>query len=161
MAAQAGDEPGDPPAPPARKRVASGQHAADGVERAQRVLEIDRVLGLRPAGELHAHRPGPPAHVHHLPVNAQAEQHVAVVARAEPELVAVPAAGERRFGRRGGKRVSQVGVDGPALAQPGRRDDAAQAPRLVRDHSPVEQQLAEPGHVAGGAAQPAVMHGHA
>jgi hypothetical protein len=99
--------------------------------------------------------------VQHLAVDAQAQQHVAEGARPEPELVAVPAAGEGRLGRGGGECAAHIGVDGPALPEPARRDDPAQAcgsPGPVRDRSPVQQQLAEPGHVADGGAQPAVVH---
>ncbi|HWN63012.1 MAG TPA: hypothetical protein VNO25_20340 [Streptosporangiaceae bacterium] len=97
----------------------------------------------------------------HLAVDAQAEQHVAVGAGPEPELVAVPAAGERGLGRRGGERRANVGVHGPAVAEPARRYDAAGAPGPVGDNSPVQQQLAEPGHVTGGGAQAPVVHGGA
>jgi hypothetical protein len=99
--------------------------------------------------------------VQHLAVDAQAQQHVAECAGPEPELVAVPAAGEGRLGRGGGERAAHVGVDGPTLPEPARRDDPAQAcgsPGSVRDRSPVQQHLAEPGHVADGGAQPAVVH---
>src|SRR5580704_18553395 len=84
-AAQAGDHAGQ--AAPAG--IPAGQEPAHGVEGTQRVLEVGRVLRLRPGGELHADRVGTPADVQHLAVDAQAEQYVAVVARAEPELVPV------------------------------------------------------------------------
>jgi hypothetical protein len=82
-----------------------------------------------------------------------------VGARAEPELVAVPAAGERCLGRRGGERRTHVGVHGPAVAEPAGRDDLAGTPGTVRDRSPVQQHLAEPGHVTGGRAQAPVVDG--
>jgi hypothetical protein len=94
-------------------------------------------------------------------VDTQAEQHVAVGAGPEPELVAVPAAGERGLGRRGGERRSNVGVHGPAVTEPARRYDAAGAPGPVGDNSPAQQQLTEPGHVTGGGAQAPVVHGDA
>jgi len=99
--------------------------------------------------------------VQHLAVDAQAEQHVAICAGPEPELVAVPAAGERRLGRRRGERRTHVGVHSPAVAEPARRYDTAGAPGPVGDNSPVQQQLAEPGHVTGGGAQAPVVHGGA
>jgi hypothetical protein len=79
----------------------------------------------------------------------------------EPELVAVPAAGKRRLGRGGGERAAHVGVHGPAVAQPARRNDPARASGPIRDRSPVEQQLPEPGHIPGGGAQAAVVDGGA
>ena len=158
MAAQAGDHPGELRAVSRVLRCAAGQRPADGVEGAQRVLEVGGVLRLRPGRELHADRAGAPADVQHLAVDAQAQQHVAVRARAEPELVAVPAAGERELGGRRGEGAAHVGIDGPGLAEPAGRDDTAGPFTSVRDGSAVQQQLAEPGHVAGGGAQPAVVH---
>jgi hypothetical protein len=99
--------------------------------------------------------------VQHLAVDAQAKQHVAVGAGPEPELVAVPAAGERGLGRRGGECRANVGVHGPAVAEPAWRYDTAGAPGPVGDNSPLQQQLAEPGHVTGGGAQAPVVHGGA
>jgi hypothetical protein len=97
--------------------------------------------------------------VQHLAVDTQAEQHVAVGAGPEPELVAVPAAGEGQLGRRRGERGTDVGVHGPAVAEPARRHHPAGARGPVWDDSPVQQQLPEPGHVAGGGAQAPVVHG--
>jgi hypothetical protein len=99
--------------------------------------------------------------VQHLAVDAQAEQHVAVRAGPEPELVAVPAAGKRPLGRGRGERRADIGVHGPSVAQPARRNDPPGPPGPVRDQSPVQQHLAEPGHVPGGGAQAPVVHGGA
>ncbi|MGH3206110.1 MAG: hypothetical protein ACRDP5_29285, partial [Streptosporangiaceae bacterium] len=97
----------------------------------------------------------------HLAEDAQAEQHVAIGAWPEPELVAVPAAGERGLGRRGGECRANVGVHRPAVAEPARRYDTAGAPGPVGDNPAVKQQLAEPGHVTGGGAQAPVVYGGA
>jgi hypothetical protein len=96
--------------------------------------------------------------VQHLAVDAQAEQYVAVCTGAEPELVAVPAAGKGRLGRGRRERAPDVGVHRPAVAQPARRNDPAHALGPVRDRSPLQQQLPEPGHVTSGGAQAAVVH---
>ena len=152
-----------PETTPARRRRPgpAGQEAADGVEGAQRVLQVGRVLRLRPGGELHADRVRTPADVHHLAMDAQAEQHVAVVTRAEPELVPVPPAGKGPLGGRRGERGPRAGVDGPGLAQPVGRHDPAGVPGPVRNQPAVQQHLAEPAHVAGGGAQAPVVHGGA
>src|SRR4029077_19753428 len=101
---------------------------------------------------------GAPADVQHLAVDAQAQENVAVVAGAEPELVPVPPAGKRPLGGRGGERAPGVGVDGPGPAQPLRRHHPAATPGSVRDLTAVQQQLAEPGYVAGGGAQAPVVY---
>src|SRR6185312_6645150 len=106
---------------------------ADGVEGAQRVLQVSRILRVRPGGELYADRVRAPADVQHLAVNTQAQENVAVGAGAEPELVPVPPAGKRPLGGRGGERAPGVGVDGPGPAQPLRRHHPAATPGSVRD----------------------------
>src|SRR5579863_2470323 len=96
-AAQAGYHAGQAPAVRRVDRFPARQRAAYGVKGAQRVLHVGRILGLRPGGEFHAYGVGAPADVQHLPVDAEGEQDVPVGARTEPELVAVPAPGERPF----------------------------------------------------------------
>ena len=73
----------------------------------------------------------------------------------------VPPAGKRPLGGRRGEHAPGVGVDGPGPAQPLRRDHPPGAAGPVRHRAAVQQHLAEPGHVAGGGAQAAVVHGGA
>ena len=73
----------------------------------------------------------------------------------------VPPAGKGPLGGRRGERGPGAGVDGPGLAEPLGRHDPAGAPGPVRDQPAVQQQLAEPGHVAGRGAQAPVVHGGA
>ena len=104
----------------------------------------DRVLCGRPRRELHRHGARRPVHQHHLSVDAQAQVQIPEHPRHEPELVSVPAAGEKRLGVRGHERRPDVRVDGAGLGQPLLGHHG-----LLADDSVVEQQLPEPRQVAG------------
>ena len=134
-----------PAAPALRNRLGyPGRVLARGDERPDGVEQVDRVLSGRPGRELHRHGARRPVHQHHLSVDAQAQVQIPEHPRHEPELVAVPAAGEKRLGVRGRERRPDIGVDGAGLGQPLLGHHG-----LFADDSVVEQQLPEPRQVPG------------
>ena len=111
--------------------------------------------GVRPAGELHADGAGTPAHVQQLTVDAEAEQHVAVLARDGTRT----GCGTSRRGRTPPPASRGSAVRTSASTAQARRSHrggttVTGAAVLARHHSAVEQHLAEPQQVAGGGASP-------
>src|SRR5258705_2840183 len=96
---------------PVTAGLPASEHTTHRVERPKGGLQITRLLRLRPTRKLHTHRPSATADVDHLTINAQAEQNIAVLARTEPELVAIPTSRHGHLCRRRREHRAGFGVD--------------------------------------------------
>src|SRR3954447_7625461 len=156
-----------PEAPSSKLRLAAGvallrgmgaafavslERASDRPEGPDRVDEGLGVLGSRPRRQLDADEAGRAVDVDHLTMDAEAEHHLTARCRHEPELVAVPPAGQHLLIVRGSERGPDTVRPAPRVLQPARRDDFATVDAAV-----LEQHPAETGQVTSNRRDPSVV----
>ena len=141
---------------------ACAESGADGAEGPEGVDQVGAVLRLWPRGELHADRAGRRVDVDHLAVDAEAHQRVAARAGDEPELVAVPAAGEHllvvgarerlRVRRAAGAARRRATTPGPPRVPSTSPSSSSSWPNRARSRAVADMPpswMAEPTAVAG------------
>ncbi len=128
------------------------ERASDRPEGPDRVDEGLGVLGSRPRRELDADEAGRAVDVDHLTMDAEAEHRLTARCRHEPELVAVPPAGQHLLVVRGSERGPDAVGPAPRVLQPARRDDLAAVDAAV-----LEQHPAEAGQVTSNRRDPSVV----